>query len=480
MNRFLRRLTVASVLGALGWAGVLVSVVVLSRPVAIFLFSRDGATLSRPLETAFEWTRLATGVLGLLLLGPVRSSRRLAEKHFPLRSGDLALWGTVALLALVLAEGWLRWRGARDWGSATRTPLTVGEMRRASDVRLQPGVYAQRVRSDFDAGYDRVVFFSVNRYGLRGTLPAVPKPPGRRRIACVGGSTTLGYSVTDGEDWPTRLGGMLGGSFEVLNAGRPGATTYRNFAYLRDYLLDLEPEVVVLYEGFNDMWRGVRRHGGDQPDYGMVDEGLPPKGEALDRGEPASWPWRLSFVAYRGARGLERLLSEPPPPWPEPPVRPGPFRFDPAIVSIYERNLGAMVRLCRSRGVQPVIATFAGCDDPTASPAERRRRLRYVLEQIPQLDEATAQHGMDMYREATRRLAQSEHVTLVDSARLMTKDLDAYTDTVHFTPAGELQLAQLLAATIRQPAPAREQAAEISAKRRGQAEGEPRPLPAEM
>ena len=293
----------------------------------------------------------------------------------------------------------------------------------------------------------------------------------------MGGSTTLGYTVTDGEDWPTQLGRMLGEGFEVLNAGRPGATTYRDFAYLRDYLADLELDVVVLYEGFNDMWRGVRRHGGDQPDYGVVDEGLPPTGEPFDRGRP---PSSALAALVRGLPWSPRAgtpVGERLPPGPEPPIRPGAFHFDPAIVSIYERNLGAMVRLCRSRGVQPVIATFAGCDNPTASPGERRQRLRYVLEQIPQLDEASAQLGMDMYRHATRRVARAEHVTLVDSARLMTKGLDAYTDTVHFTPAGELQLARLLADAIRQTAPAREQAPEVSAERRGPTEGRPHAPP---
>jgi lysophospholipase L1-like esterase len=134
--------------------------------------------------------------------------------------------------------------------------------------------------------------------------------------------------------------------------------------------------------------------------------------------------------------------------WLEPAVGPGPFRFDGAVVSIFERNLAAMVRLCRSRGVRPVLATFAGCDDPSVPPAEQRRRMAYVTREIPQLDATTGHAAMELYREVTRRVARDEGTPLVDLARTMPKDVHAYTDTVHFTPAGERRLAELLAAEL--------------------------------
>ena len=35
--------------------------------------------------------------------------------------------------------------------------------------------------------------------------------------------------------------------------------------------------------------------------------------------------------------------------------------YDPAIVEVFGKNLGAMVRLCRGRGALPVVAVFAAC-----------------------------------------------------------------------------------------------------------------------
>lgn len=452
-NRFHRPISAARVALGLGLGLLVTSILVLSRPVALMLFSTDGTSLLPGLQHAVDYAQLATGLLGLGLVAAGARSRTLAQRQLPVWTGDLVLLGAAVVVALGLAEGWVRFRGAREWGSATRTPLLMEDMGRGGGRPLLPGVFAQRAVSDFDPRYDRVVLATINRFGLRGALPAVPKPTGRVRVLALGGSTTFGYSVGDGEDWPSRLGSLLGDGHEVINAGRPGATTFRNFAYLRDHLLRLEPDVVVLYEGFNDLWRGVRRHAGDQPDYGIVDEDLPPSAEPLDQGDPAPWPWRLSFLTYRGARWLGPRLVEWRPLWPEPPVGRGPFRFDPAVTAIYERNLGAMVRLCRSHGVRAVIATFAGCDDASQPAEEQRRRMAYVTREIPQLDATSGMEAMELYRDMTRRVARAEGAPLVDLARLMPRDLDGFTDTVHFTPTGERRLAEILARELARAVP---------------------------
>jgi lysophospholipase L1-like esterase len=254
--------------------------------------------------------------------------------------------------------------------------------------------------------------------------------------------------VSDGEDWPSQVGRALDGSVEVVNAGRPGATTSRNFSYLRDRLLRLDPDIVILYEGYNDMWRGFRSHAGEQPDYSTVDEGLPPANEPLEQGV-LRWPWRPLFLTYHVGKRLDGWLEPPPdrPPGPTPGSRP--FVFDPAIVAVYEHNLGAMVRLCRQRGVLPVVLTFAACDDPSLPEAEQRQRLRLVFREMPGLELDGAHAGMNLYREVTRKVARAEAATLIDLAALMPKDLAAYTDTVHFTPEGARTLAEILVTGLR-------------------------------
>jgi lysophospholipase L1-like esterase len=151
---------------------------------------------------------------------------------------------------------------------------------------------------------------------------------------------------------------------------------------------------------------------------------------------------RLSFLTCHLGRRLEDALRRPTRP-PRAAARLG--AFHPAIVAAYEHNLRAMIRLCRAAGAQVVVATFAACDDVTAPPHEQRRRLKFVLDVMPELDVETAQRGFDLYRDVTRRVAREESLLLVDLASLMPRDLSYFTDTVHFTPDGERVLARLLA-----------------------------------
>jgi len=447
-GRLLERLSYGDLFRLLGGLLLVLSLVALSPPAAGALFSVEGGSLPAHVAPFFERVRLVSGSTGLLLLAGGCLSRRLRSRASPVRWGDVVLMVAAAAVGLAAVEVALRVRGAGLWGSAFRTPLPLQALRPQTYLVPRPGVYVRKARSEYDPSFGPVTFYTINRYGLRGRLPELPKPPGVRRIVCLGGSTTFGWTVSDEEGWPSQVERLLSEPVDVVNAGRPGATTFRNFAYLRDRLLQLQPDVVILYEGYNDMWRGYRRHAGDQPDYGTVDEGLPSAPEALEQ-RPVHWPRRPSFLAYHAGNRIDGWLAPPHRPPPGPAPGPEPFVFDPAIVAVYEHNLSAMVRLCRRNGVSPVLLTFAACDDSSLADAEQHRRLGLVFREMPALDPAAAHAAMNLYREVTRKVAQAEDAPLVDMAALMPKDLEAYTDTVHFTPAGARRFAELLVRGLR-------------------------------
>ena len=95
----------------------------------------------------------------------------------------------------------------------------------------------------------------LNRYGYRGPVIG-RKQPNELRVAMVGGSTVFGYGVAWNESIPAflepRLHERLGRPASVVNLGynNEGAFSFQpnleDFAYL-DY------DVVVLYEGYNDL-----------------------------------------------------------------------------------------------------------------------------------------------------------------------------------------------------------------------------------
>jgi len=82
------------------------------------------------------------------------------------------------------------------------------------------------------------------------------KPPGGRRIVCLGGSSCYGHPYTDSTSFSGWLRAWLavaepGTPWEVINAGGISYASYRERVLL-DELLAYEPDVVILYCGHNE------------------------------------------------------------------------------------------------------------------------------------------------------------------------------------------------------------------------------------
>ncbi len=427
------------------WGGALCSFslacIILNPPIVTHLFAEDAKELAPAIISLFDRIRLAAGVLGLLFLAFAVSSRT-AGRRLPVKRGLVFVVIASTIIFAILGEVFLRIQGAREWGSFFRTPLSVGSMHKKGEQPLRPGSYVNRVVNDLRPDAEtQTIQISIQPFGVRGPAPREPGPGKVPRIVCLGGSTTFGYSVSDGAPWPRVLEKQLKevGPVEVVNAGRPGATTWRNFQYLRDRMLTLEPDIVLFYEGFNDMWRGVRRHASIQDDYGVAEVDVPATPYPFIVGPTRAWPLRLSFLAYRIGLALHRYREEPPILTP-----PAEKLYHPSIVNIYEKNLSAMIRLTRKNGAIPVVMTFASCDSTEHDKETSRRCLKYVTKEIPPLDADLARIGMTLYRQKTKSAADKERAILIDLASLLPRDPDLFADTVHFSVEGERRVATIL------------------------------------
>lgn len=95
----------------------------------------------------------------------------------------------------------------------------------------------------------------INVWGYRG--PALgKKQSGEKRIAVLGGSTAWGFGLKVGQDFPAQLQSRLrtqsGMQINVLNLAFNNEGAY-SFKYtLNDYDY-LDPDVVLLYSGYNDL-----------------------------------------------------------------------------------------------------------------------------------------------------------------------------------------------------------------------------------
>ena len=98
----------------------------------------------------------------------------------------------------------------------------------------------------------------INALGLRGDLPATPKPAGSLRVLAVGDSTTFGWGVNDGETYGAELQRLLAEAdperaVSVVNAGVSAYNLKQSAGLLRRLAPALDPDVVLVGLFWNDL-----------------------------------------------------------------------------------------------------------------------------------------------------------------------------------------------------------------------------------
>jgi len=201
----------------------------------------------------------------------------------------------------------------------------------------------------------------INSQGFRGKEFTKEKSKGVYRIVCIGGSTTFSYNETDEtKTYPQLLEDALNTtfespSFEVINAGTPGWTTAENLINLQFRLLELKPDMVILYEGVNDTY-ALRMDEEGKSDYSnfrrIVNYTAPGAMEKfLFR---ASRMYRLYFVTtHQVAFDINAIAAKP-----YPPEKKVLENLDKGTGKYFRSNMDSMVVLAQSRDITPVLMTM--------------------------------------------------------------------------------------------------------------------------
>jgi len=119
-----------------------------------------------------------------------------------------------------------------------------------------------------------------NGQGLREDHEiALQKPAGEVRILFVGDSCTFGFGLSYTDGFVNRVEASLNARFpqvswECINAGVPGYSLFQGWRYLETRGFKLEPDLVVLNFGWNDMsqWDGLS----DPEHYAAMQASVPP------------------------------------------------------------------------------------------------------------------------------------------------------------------------------------------------------------
>lgn len=123
-------------------------------------------------------------------------------------------------------------------------------------IPAKSGLYSPNTQIDNDWGH---ISYQVNtnEYGLRITTNKTQKRRRDRKIALIGDSTTEGYFVSDSLSYPYQLQSMLDHAkpqtWEVLNCGKGGASIDSELAILKEIVIPLNPERLVLTFTTNDI-----------------------------------------------------------------------------------------------------------------------------------------------------------------------------------------------------------------------------------
>jgi lysophospholipase L1-like esterase len=305
---------------------------------------------------------LVATIAGFAFLGMVNERRFAARPR--VRRAVLALCSLAFLVALIqwvpavlLAD---RLAGSRpDVRDSYDQVFQRGGAgaRPGSTANYLPHPYLNFTLNPAAAYFDERQF--NERYRIRRKEPIRPRAGVAWRALVLGGSTTFGERTAREEDtWVYRLEQKVreahGPGYDVVNGGVGGYNIIENLIHYLLLLDALEPDVVVLYVGINDVH--PRLMGDLRRDYS--NSRLPWRGD--EHTLPAANPRLSPLAIYRllMLRTLERrtlahiyrFIQRP-----YPPLREWPASLERNGTGVYRAHLANLVRLVLAQGRQVVI-----------------------------------------------------------------------------------------------------------------------------
>ncbi len=123
--------------------------------------------------------------------------------------------------------------------------------------RFVPGASGFHKSLEFYAGY------SINAVGLRDREVSLKKPEGTRRILLLGDSFTEGNGVEAKDAFPARLQALIDAAapstrWEILNAGEGSYSPLLHYLLLKERLIHLDPDLVILNLDLSDVYDDIQ------------------------------------------------------------------------------------------------------------------------------------------------------------------------------------------------------------------------------
>ncbi len=274
-----------------------------------------------------------------------------------------------------------------------------------------------------------------DRHGFRGPEISEAKPAHAWRIACIGGSATYGTKLaSDAETWPRRLEAILRETVapvEVLNAGVPAYNAADSLQLVREVLLGLQCDLVLVLHGANDVMPRLRP--GFRVDYAHMRR---------------TWEWTDWRAGETSASALvtllKRHLAAPSRPLALRVLTTHPYSESEAVEApafasstpaAFRQHVRSIADVLRGAGVTPLLLTQPW------DPAHLQKDLAH---RGPLYGKALPEH-----RDAVRDVGTATGAAVVDLAAEM-PIAGNFADFVHPNARGAEWIAQRLATEIRE------------------------------
>lgn len=295
---------------------------------------------------------------------------------------------------------------------------------------------------------DKIVYSSRNYLGFRGEAP--PKNFAEHlTIIAVGGSTTACELISDHKTWCDILAITLKSKFNSLwlnNAGIDGHSTYGHIVLMEDYIIKIQPKIVLFLVGANDIGLDTLRiYDKDQfikPFTGFV---MPLLENLVNKSEVFSYGINFCRFFKAKRKGLIHTV------WnfnevhqsdiPAEKVSSIILEHKQKYLAPYAERLNRLMEISRQNSIEPVLITqptvFGDLVDPTTG-------INLAIVNTAGWNGKVLWQVLELYNDVTRNIAADHHVELIDLAREMPKRTEFYYDTYHFSNTGCQRVAEII------------------------------------
>lgn len=275
----------------------------------------------------------------------------------------------------------------------------------------------------------------INSKGFRGPEFSIEKSEGVFRIVTMGDSCTFGV-VGTGAAYPAKLQNLLNTSgaydcpltYEVINAGVEGYSTWNVLQRLRKEVLPLKPDLVMVYVGWNDLY-------------------------AFDPENPSNPARKESFFNQLLShsyvlRVMARLVYWEVKPILERTTQEREIIYQEFIPVEFIENYHQIIRTCQDNDVEVVILTM-----PSLLGAEDWEDKTDTLH-FPHFtsDPKLLTLLWRKYNRIIRQIAAEENVPLIDLAKEMealSGESEYFFDTLHYYEDGHEKVAEIISGQLR-------------------------------